>query len=86
MTDNKSNETIYTLEEVSEHDNEDDCWIIIDGKVYDVTPYIDYHPGGKGFVLPAAGKDATQLFNESEHSNTARDLLPKYCIGTVKQE
>ena len=39
-------ETYFTLEEVAKHDNEDDCWMVINGKVYDVTDYIDDHPGG----------------------------------------
>ena len=77
----------YTVDEVSEHDNEDDCWIIINDKVYDVTPYIDSHPGGKGLVEKTAGKDATNAFYvESEHSDTARGLLVKYLIGQIKQE
>ncbi len=77
----------YTFEEVSEHDNEDDCWIVIHDKVYDVTPYLESHPGGKGLVEKAAGKDATkQFYVESEHSQTAIDLLVKYLIGQIKRE
>jgi len=76
----------YTLEEVMLHDNEDDCWIVINDKVYDVTPYIEFHPGGKGLVSKAAGRDAThQFYVESEHSQTAIDLLKKYEIGVLKQ-
>lgn len=73
----------YTLDEVKEHDCDEDCWIVIDNKVYDITTYLDYHPGGKVFVLQSAGQEATQKFNESEHSNTARDLLKKYLIGVL---
>lgn len=76
----------YTLEEVSEHDCEEDCWIVVEGKVYDITTYLDFHPGGKKFVLETAGTDATQKFIESEHSNTARDLMAKYYIGILKQD
>lgn len=39
----------------------DDCWTLVNGRVYDVTNYIPYHPGGKKIML-GAGKDATQLF------------------------
>ena len=87
QTSNSNSElTAYTIEEISEHDNDDDCWIIIDNKVYDVTPYIDFHPGGKGFVLETAGKNATEKFYETPHSDTAKDLLVKYLVGTVKAE
>lgn len=34
------------MEEVSQHSSEGDCWLVIRGKVYDVTKYVDLHPGG----------------------------------------
>jgi cytochrome b5 len=37
----------FTIKEVSEHDKEKDCWIIIKGKVFDVTKFLQFHPGGK---------------------------------------
>lgn len=76
----------YTLEEVAEHDCEEDCWIVIDDKVYDVTPYLDFHPGGKRYILETAGTDATRGFYEWVHSDTARGLLPKYFVGMLKKE
>ena len=36
----------FTKEEVSKHNTKDDCWLIIHGKVYDVSDYVDEHPGG----------------------------------------
>jgi cytochrome b involved in lipid metabolism len=37
---------IFTKAEVAKHDTVHDCWMIINGKVYDVTPFVDEHPGG----------------------------------------
>ena len=37
---------LYEWSEVSKHDKEDDCWIVINKKVYDVTKFVDEHPGG----------------------------------------
>jgi hypothetical protein len=37
---------IFTKAEVAKHDTVNDCWMIINGKVYDVTPFVDEHPGG----------------------------------------
>jgi len=85
--ENTTSSVYYTLEEVMEHDNEDDCWIVINNKVYDVTSYLEFHPGGKGLVEKTAGKDAThQFYVESQHSDTAIDLLKKYEIGYLKTE
>ncbi|PVU97006.1 hypothetical protein BB561_000833 [Smittium simulii] len=54
----------YTVEEVMAHNRRDDCWMILRGKVYNVTSYLPFHPGGKGELMRAAGKDGTQLFME----------------------
>lgn len=52
----------WTMAQVSTHDREDDCWIIIDGLVYDVTAFMVRHPGGKKSLMSYAGKDATGMF------------------------
>ena len=37
----------YSLADVAQHNTEKDCWMTINGKIYDVTKYIDSHPGGE---------------------------------------
>ncbi|CAO2163504.1 unnamed protein product [Urochloa humidicola] len=51
----------YTKAEVSKHNTRKDCWIIIKEKVYDVTPYVEEHPGGDA-ILNNAGDDSTEGF------------------------
>ena len=82
---------VYTLEQVAEHDSKENCWLAIEGNVYDVTPFIasGFHPG-KLAILLGCGKDATVLFNTrpmgsgTAHSERARKSLPKYLIGTLE--
>ena len=40
----------YTEDQVAEHWSEDDCWVIIDDKVYDLTSFIQEHPGGSTII------------------------------------
>ncbi|KAJ3188040.1 hypothetical protein HK101_009272 [Irineochytrium annulatum] len=52
----------YTPSQIREHKTREDCWMAIAGKVYDVTHYLKFHPGGQGQLMRGAGKDATELF------------------------
>ena len=80
----------YALSEVTEHDNVDDCWLVLNEKVYDVTEFVSSHPGGKA-ILEGCGKDATELFETrpmgsgTEHSQRARTLSQKYIIGDLEE-
>ncbi|XP_078439957.1 cytochrome b5 [Wolffia australiana] len=74
---------VHTFEEVSKHKDAKDCWLIIDGKVYDVTPFMDDHPGGDEVLLAATGKDATNDFEDVGHSDAARDEMQKFFIGHI---
>ncbi|KAF6254264.1 cytochrome b5-like heme/steroid binding domain-containing protein [Scenedesmus sp. NREL 46B-D3] len=71
------------MRQVSKHASDETCWIVVNGKVYDVTSYIDDHPGGAESILLNAGVDCTDEFM-GVHSQEAKDLLEKFVIGTVK--
>ncbi|CAF2035896.1 unnamed protein product [Brassica rapa] len=74
---------VYTLAEVSQHTTNQDCWIVIDGKVYDVTKFLDDHPGGDEVILTSTGKDATDDFEDVGHSSTAKAMLDEYYVGDI---
>ena len=50
--------------ELAKHNKPNDLWMAIQGKVFDLTMYLDYHPGGEKMLMKGAGKDATDLFNQ----------------------
>lgn len=79
-----SQDNSYTMEEVENHDTEDDCWMVINSKVYDVTGYVPQHPGSD--ILKGCGKEATALFEEIEkHQGKAQGMLGNYEIGIIAQ-
>ncbi|KAI8540520.1 hypothetical protein RHMOL_Rhmol09G0269800 [Rhododendron molle] len=80
-----SDPKLLAFEEVNNHNKTKDCWLIISGKVYDVTPFMDDHPGGDEVLLSATGKDATNDFEDVGHSDSAREMMEKYYIGEVDQ-
>ncbi|AWU73939.1 uncharacterized protein C5L36_0A05350 [Pichia kudriavzevii] len=51
-----------TKEELKKHRNKDDCWVAFGDKIYNITAYLDYHPGGVDILLKNAGRDCTALF------------------------
>ncbi|XP_068333636.1 cytochrome b5-like [Pyrus communis] len=74
---------LYTMQEASQHNTKDNCWVVIDGKVYDVSTYLDDHPGGDDVLLAATGRDATEDFEDAGHSKTAREEMEAFCIGEL---
>ena len=63
------------LSEIAKHCTKDDAWMAINGRVYDVSPYMDFHPGGVPELVRGAGKDATALFNSFHPWYAARALV-----------
>ena len=92
-TENNNTEptdTFYTLEEISEHNTKNDCWLLIDNKVYDVSTFITFHPGGDAILL-CCGTDATELFktrpmgSNTPHSENAITKRDTFYIGNLKR-
>lgn len=73
----------FQLSEVELHNKITSCWIIINDRVYDITEYLDEHPGGHHILLQHAGKDATEAFEQIGHTSKAYHELNKYVIGRV---
>ena len=74
----------YTLAQVSERNSAAECWVVIDGGVYDLTQWIRSHPGGSGAIINLCGKDGTASFT-SQHGGQARpsSTLDGYYLAPV---
>ncbi|KAK7046644.1 ceramide very long chain fatty acid hydroxylase [Favolaschia claudopus] len=83
---------IYTAEDVAAHTGQSSCWLSRRGKVYDVSKFLDDHPGGDDIVLKYAGKDVGGIMagkaegEQHEHSESAYDMLEEYQIGKLGTE
>ncbi|KAL6974458.1 Cytochrome B5-like protein [Sarracenia purpurea var. burkii] len=75
---------IYTKAEVSIHTKRTDCWIIIKDKVYDVTSYVEEHPGGDA-ILAHAGDDSTEGFYGPQHATRVFDMIDDFYIGDLEK-
>lgn len=72
-----------TLKEIAEHNTNKSAWLVIGNKVYDVTKFLDEHPGGCEVLLEQAGSDGTEAFEDVGHSTDARHMKEEYLIGEV---
>mmetsp|Transcript_14529 Transcript_14529/g.38869 ORF Transcript_14529/g.38869 Transcript_14529/m.38869 type:complete len:345 (-) Transcript_14529:1079-2113(-) len=71
---------------VEHHRSEHDAWVVVDGKVYDITLFLDEHPGGRAVLIEHAGKDVTAIMRDHAvhvHSKFAYRLLEDYQIATL---
>jgi predicted heme/steroid binding protein len=73
---------LFNEDEVRRHATADDLWITIDGSVYDLTRFVDLHPGGAFPLLDVAGKDATDAFY-GLHRQDVLHKYNRYKIGTI---
>jgi len=75
--------TPLSMEEIAKHTTEDDCWIVVDGKVYDLTEFLPDHPGGKKAPLIYAGQDATEEFMMLHKPELLDKYAKQYQVGVV---
>ncbi|KAG9256137.1 uncharacterized protein F5Z01DRAFT_635090 [Emericellopsis atlantica] len=75
----------FTREEIEKHDSKDDCWIVVDGKVYDATSVLEWHPGGAAAILGHAGQVHQETSDEFAgiHDDYAYQKLKECALGTV---
>ena len=82
-------ETRYTLAQIAEHNKPDDCWLAVEGRVYNITTYIPKHPGGTPNIIGYCGSESTGAYKTKggigrNHSLQARKLLERYVIGRLE--
>ncbi|GAB1301916.1 Cytochrome b5 [Apodemus speciosus] len=73
----------YTLEEIQKHKDSKSTWVILHHKVYDLTKFLEEHPGGEEVLREQAGGDATESFEDVGHSTDARELSKTFIIGEL---
>ncbi|XP_055152465.1 cytochrome b5 isoform X2 [Symphalangus syndactylus] len=76
----------YTLEEIQKHNHSKSTWLILHHKVYDLTKFLEEHPGGEEVLREQAGGDATENFEDVGHSTDAREMSKTYIIGELHPE
>jgi cytochrome b involved in lipid metabolism len=85
----KTAEKRFSMVEVARHAVEADCWMAINGGVYDLTTYLPDHPSRPNIVLPWCGKEATEAYKTKTkgrpHSTQADQMLPTYRIGALEK-
>ncbi|MEI6280996.1 MAG: cytochrome b5 domain-containing protein [bacterium] len=84
--------TTLTMSELAKHSSSQSCWLLISGDIYDVTSFLNLHPGQASSILPTCGTDATVAYNTQgpasgphAHSSNARAMLGNYFIGNLNQ-
>ena len=83
--DDGAEDDAVTMEEVEQNDSPDSCWAAIDGVAYDLTDWIEEHPGGADRIEALCGTDATDDF-EGQHSGEERpeEQLAEFEIGELE--
>ncbi|KAF5278598.1 hypothetical protein FQA39_LY00640 [Lamprigera yunnana] len=74
---------LYTREEIKQHNDVDCSWIVIHNNVYDVTAFLNEHPGGEEVLLEQSGRDGSEAFEDVGHSSDARELMTKFKVGEI---
>lgn len=78
-----SNRRLITMDEVKQHKTGDSIWTVLKGCVYNISPYMKFHPGGVDMLMKASGKDCTALFNKYHAWVNADFLLEKCLVGVL---
>ena len=74
----------YTMAQVKANNSSKSCWAVIDGFVYNLTSWINSHPGGSSAIVSLCGTDATSTF-KSQHANQGKPAakLDSFRLGAL---
>ncbi|KAL0459901.1 UNVERIFIED_CONTAM: cytochrome [Sesamum latifolium] len=72
---------VFTFDEVAQHNTRDDCWLVLFEKAYDVTAFIEEHPGGDDLLLNVTGCNSE--FKAACHTFNAWSMMEKLYVGEV---
>ena len=77
---------IISEAELNKHNNSENLWLVIDGKVYNLTDYQNDHPGSDTILHDVAGTDATDDFHDVGHSKDAIEKMKEFEIGLYNKQ
>jgi len=72
--------------ELKRHRRRNDAWMAINGKVYNVTSYLPFHPGGEKEMMRGVGRDGTKVFMEFHAWVNPETMLDKCSVGFLVPE
>ncbi|XP_004513673.1 cytochrome b5 domain-containing protein RLF [Cicer arietinum] len=81
----QSNRRLISMAEVKKHQTEGQMWTVLKGRVYNISPYMKFHPGGVDMLMKTVGKDCTSLFNKYHAWVNAEFLLEKCLVGILDE-
>ena len=77
---------LISTSEISKHNSDGDCWIVVDNQVWDITGFAPDHPGGPGIIYKHAGRDATAAYAAIHAPSIIKEGLPESALkGTLDE-
>ncbi|CAN8298891.1 unnamed protein product [Cochlearia groenlandica] len=80
----ETNKRLISMDEVKKHKTGDSMWTVLKGRVYNISPYMNFHPGGVDMLMKAVGRDGTFLFNKYHAWVNFEILLEKCLVGVLE--
>jgi cytochrome b involved in lipid metabolism len=73
------------MQDVMSHNRPTDAWTAVNGRVYDITNFLNRHPGGYSVIARAIGKDGTEIFKDGHPYSNSASTLARFEIGRIKR-
>ena len=73
------------MSEVAQHASLDDAWTVYCGRGFNITSYLDFHPGGLPIIMSGAGKDMTELFQKHHSWGNFESMVGALYLGDLER-